>query len=136
MHAPNFIDIGFSAKKIESEWISSRKLSSEKIFLISKDKIDPTRLEKYCWIGVAKTEYLQRLTKHKRSNRIIQAESLNLLLKLVQSGLGIAAVAENLIPDNGVKSYPTNLIGEAIYLNLPTYQQLPKHLKQFLDRFS
>jgi DNA-binding transcriptional LysR family regulator len=69
------IDMGLSSRKIESEWVSSRKLYSEKVFIISKEEIDPSRLEKYCWIGVAKTEYLKRLSKNKTPIRMIQAGS-------------------------------------------------------------
>ncbi len=129
------IDIGLSSRKIESEWVSSRKLYSEKVYIISKDEIDLTRLEKYCWIGISKTEYLKRLTKDKAPHRIIQAGSLDLVLKLVQAGHGIAAVVESSVPEKGVKSYLTQLASEAVYLNLPAYQQVPSHLKKVIDSF-
>jgi DNA-binding transcriptional LysR family regulator len=129
------IDIGLSSVKIESEWVSSRKLYTERVYIVSKTDIDVKQIEKYTWIGVARAEYLKRLAKDKEPARIIQAGSLDLLFRLVKSGHGIAAVAESLIPEKGVKSYLTKLANEAIYLNLPTYQHLPGHLKKFIDRF-
>lgn len=129
------IDIGLSSRRIDSEWISSRKLYTEKIYIISKNEVDLTRLETYCWIGVTKAEYLKRLAKGKMAHRMIQAGSLELLFKLVHSGQGIAAVADSLVPEKGVKSYLTNLSSEAVYLNLPNYQHMPSYLKTFINHF-
>lgn len=129
------IDIGFSTRKIESERISSRKLYSEKIYVISKDLVDMERLENYCWIGIFKADYLSRLAKRKKPKQFIQAGSLELLLKMVRSGHGIAALAENLIPSTGFKLNQTRLAEEAVYMNLPAYQQVPGYFQNFIDQF-
>ena len=122
------IDIGLSGRNIESNWISSRRLYSEKICLISTDKIDLGNLEKYTWIGVSKTDYLKRLTKNKKPARLIQAGSLDLLFKFVKAGHGIAAVSQELIsPTEKFRVTPTHLTGEAIYLNIPAYICFSKH---------
>lgn len=130
------IDIGLSSDFIESEWISSRKLYTEKIYLISKNKISIEKLTSYPWIGVHKTNYLHRLAKNKPSQRVIQAGSVELLLNLVKAGHGIAAITEQLIPPSKdfIKT-PTSITGEAIYLHLPSYRQLPASLKLFIQQF-
>ncbi len=129
------IDIGLSSCWIESEWVTSRRLYSEKIFLISKEPILPNKLESYCWIGVNKAAYLHKLAKNKMPERSIQTGSINLLLDLVRAGKGIAAVAESLIPLKGFIKTPTALSGESIYLNLPSYRKLPSHLDLFIKNF-
>jgi DNA-binding transcriptional LysR family regulator len=131
----NEIDIGLSSFRIESEWISSRKLYSEKISIISKDKIEMNRLDSYCWIGVKKAVYLHRLAKNKEPVRMIQAGSVELLMNLVRAGHGIAAVTESMIPPKGFAVTPTHLSSEAIYLNLPNYERLPQYLDSFIKKF-
>lgn len=135
------IDLGLSTLKIESEFITSRKVYSEKISIVSNHSVDMKNLEKYRWIGVSKSEYAKRLLKNKKPQGVIQAGSFELLFKLVKAGLGIAAVPNNLIFDNRLIVTPTSLVGDLMYLNLPSYKKLPEHLNKFIknvidsDRF-
>lgn len=131
----NEIDIGLSSKKLDSEWIHSKKLYVEKIFIISKDKVDLDKIENHNWIGINQCAYLTKLSIGKSSDRQIYAGSVDLVLKLVKAGHGIAALTDKLIPKDEIKSYPTSLVSEAIYLNWSKYKKVPKPLSDFIRRF-
>lgn len=131
----NEIDIGLSSKKIESEWIHSKKLYTEKIYIISKDEIDMEKIENYVWIGVNQCSYLFKLARGKHPSRQVYAGSVDLLIKLVKAGQGIAAVTDKLIPERGVNSYATSLVNESIYLNRSNYKKVPRQLSDFIRRF-
>jgi DNA-binding transcriptional LysR family regulator len=129
------LDIGLSSAKIESEWISSRKLFSEKIVIISRHAINLHKIEDYRWIGVGKADYLHRAFKKNKPKRILQAGTLDLLFRLVANGDGIAAVPDSLLGDRKFTVTQLPLHGEAVYLNLPNYNQQPKHISNFIRYF-
>jgi DNA-binding transcriptional LysR family regulator len=129
------IDMGLSSQKIESEWVSSRKLFPEKIVLVSAHKIDLKKIESYCWIGVRQSAYLQKAFPKKKPKTSIQAGSIDLVLRLVAAEKGIAALPESVVSNRKLATTPLPITGEAIYLNLLNYQKQPGELTEFISRF-
>ncbi|MBN21258.1 MAG: hypothetical protein CL678_08210 [Bdellovibrionaceae bacterium] len=126
------LDLGFVPRKLENELISSRCLFRESFSLISSKEINPREIHRYTWIYGESGGYLAKISK-KRPTKTIRVDSISALLKLVESGLGIAVLADHMISNKyrlKRRSLP-RLSGE-VYLAQLNYQKQPDYLKAFV----
>ncbi len=125
------LDIIFTTLNIQSELVTSLKLFSEKLVLISRDEIQKKKLNEYTWIVFSEGDNLFKVSP-KISDRIISVESISAILTLVKNGLGIAVVPDHVLPKNHQFqiSEVTTLPRSEIYMTTLNYKTMPNHIKE------
>jgi len=127
-------DIIFSTDDIQSDLISSLKLFDEKIVLIGKNEINRKKLNEYRWIVFSEGDNLYRVSK-KQSDNIIRVDSIDTILNLVRSGVGIAAVPDHVLKKSEslqVYDLPTIQNSEIFMITL-NYKKMPSYIKEMAD---
>ena len=118
---------------MDSERLTSFLLFREQIVIVSKKAIDPKRIHEEPWVSFDPNCYLTPYAK-KKSERIIQVESINTAMKLVQEGVGVSMVPSHLIPNpekffiHPVKQFNK----EKIWATTLNFEKIPKHFDSFL----
>lgn len=129
-------DIIFTVDNIQNDLVSSLKLFNEKLVLISKKEIELREIQKHTWIVYDQNDHFFKVYK-KRSNRIIQVNSMTTILQLVKSNVGIAIVPDHLIKNSDkLQQYDIKNASQhstTIYMATLNYKNMPSHLKNFKD---
>ena len=124
-------DVTFSTDNLQSELVSSLKLFHEELVLISKNEVDLESLHLHRWIVFSKGDNLYKISKAP-SESIITVDSIETILNLVKSGLGIAVVPDHVLKKNEslniykLKSLPNS----DIYMTTLNYKQMPAHISE------
>jgi len=128
------LDLIFHAKNIQTEALSSRKLFQEEIVLISKQKIPLNELDHYRWIICDGKDYLMNYSR-KKSKEIIQVNSTDAQVRLVEEGLGVAIIPSHFIKNKKkLFTHPVDKFkNEFIYLTTLNFKIIPPHIKEFID---
>ncbi len=124
-------DITFSTDNLQSELVSSLKLFHERLVLISKDEIDIENLHLYRWIVFSGGDNLYKISK-KPSESIITVDSIDTILSLVKSNLGIAVVPDHVLKKNeNLNIYNLKTLPDSdIYMTTLNYKQMPAHINE------
>lgn len=127
-------DLIFTPENIQSELITSLKLFDEKLVIISKEDIDPKKLENYTWITYGESDFFFDLCK-KHSKQIISITSMTSIIKLVKENVGVAIVPFHTIKkEDHLHAYEVKgLQTPKIYTSSLNYQTLPEHLEQLIN---
>lgn len=127
-------DIIFTTENIQSELISSLKLFDEKMVLISKAEVNKKKLHEYRWVVYSENDMLYRLSK-KVSPSILEVDSIETIMDIVRSGVGIAIVPDHVLKKNeslNVYELPS-LPKSEIYMTTLNYKSMPSHIKEIAD---
>ena len=135
MLAEGKLDIILTNENIQSEIISSLKLFDEKLSIISKEEIDPQKLNDYRWVVYHSSDNMYKASK-KVSDQIITVDSITTIKNLVKHGVGIAVVPDHILEkgDNVKKYTNKHLPKSEIFLGTLNYQQLPKYISTFIEQ--
>ncbi|MGK0367310.1 MAG: DNA-binding transcriptional LysR family regulator, partial [Thermoproteota archaeon] len=133
----NKVDLIFNNKNIQSKHLTSIKLFKEKIVLISKDQIKFSDLSNSPWILSNKNDYLINYAKKKKINiskSLNQASNINVVISMVENGMGIGMVPLHTLDDKSVlyKLKTSVFDEEYLYLTTHDYQIIPTHINKFL----
>ncbi|WP_127717366.1 LysR family transcriptional regulator [Halobacteriovorax sp. HLS] len=127
-------DITFSTDNLQSELVSSLKLFSEKLVLISKSEVDLKKLHDYRWIVFSDGDNLFKLSK-KQAKSVITVDSIHTILTLVRNNLGLAVVPYHVLKKNEslcIYELP-KLPNSEIFMTTLSYKQLPQHIKELTN---
>ncbi len=131
------LDITFSNDNIQTELISSLKLFDENLVMISKEKIEASKIHKQRWIIYNNEDNLLKAYKRK-SGQILQVDSITTIIKTVQAGIGIAIVPDHVLDEKIKKSlFIQKFSGpkrSEIFMSTLNYKSMPKHLKELTLR--
>ena len=128
-------DFALGTQKVHSALASSTKLFKERFVLISAEKVKLSDVDQHPWIYVHEGSYLSRVCQTDPPKRI-RAGSIPILLKLVESGCGVAIVAEHLLDGQEgrvVRQPVPNLQDEWMYLTSLHYDRMPDAVKVVRD---
>ena len=128
------VDIAITAHQIQNDRLTSFKLVKEKIVAISKKPIDVNKLADYPWVTFDPATYLIPYCG-RRSQRIIQVESINAQLRLTIQGIGVTLIPHHIVPPNaGLHVYPIEQFkSEFLWATTLNYTKMPKHLQGFIQ---
>lgn len=131
------LDVIFSNENIQNELISSLKLFDENLVLISQEKVEVSKVHQYRWIIYNDEDNLIKNYKRK-SNDYIEVASISTIIKLVESGIGIAVVPDHVLDLKGehknltIQKFSSARKSE-IFMATLNYKVMPKHLKQLVQ---
>ncbi len=129
-------DIIFSTENIQNELVSSLKLFDEKLVLISKKEIDPSKIQDYTWITYSEQNHFFRYYK-KRSKSILMVNSITAITQLVRNGVGIAIVPDHILKSNDrVYQYDLKMLtsaASAVYMTTLNFKTIPKHIGELVN---
>jgi DNA-binding transcriptional LysR family regulator len=128
-------DFALGTQKVQSALASSTKLFKERFVLISAEKVKLIDVHEHPWIYIHEGSYLSRVCKVDPPKRL-RAGSIPILLKLVESGCGIAIVAEHLLDGHVgklVRQPVASLQDEWMYLTSLHYDLMPNAIKVVRD---
>ena len=126
-------DIIFGTENIQSELISSLRLFDEKLVLISTFEINKKRLNDYKWIVFSENDHIFKLTKNKKIE-YMEVNSLETMVKLVESGLGLAIVPDHYVhgKNNLIITEVPDLPKSQIFLSTLNYKKHPEKIEKLL----
>lgn len=127
------LDLILHAQNIQTETLSSRRLFKEEIILISQRKISLNKIDHYRWIICDPKDYLMNYSR-KKSKEIIQVNSTNAQVRLVEDGMGIAIIPSHFLKNKKkLFIYPIEKFkNEFIYLTTYNFKFIPQHIKEFI----
>lgn len=127
------LDLVFSTENIQSDLITSLRLFDETLVVISKNKIDMTKVHQQTWITYSGTDFFSSFKN--QSDRMISVKSITAVIKLVIEGLGIAIVPSHTLKgDENLYTYDVNENNKSqIYMSTLNYQTLPKYLQDLIN---
>lgn len=130
-------DIAFSTQNIQTDLVSSLKLFSEKIVIISKSPVNRKKLHEHRWIVYGPEDNLYKLSR-KTSDSIIQVASISTIVGLVKSGVGIAAVPDHVLKknDNIEIQELSQAEQSVVYMTTLNYKSMPNYIKELADLIS
>ncbi|MFW7378618.1 MAG: LysR family transcriptional regulator [Oligoflexus sp.] len=119
-------DLVISPLPIRSDLISCSQIFDEHRRLVSREKINPERLEDYRWIVYNDEDLLFKLT-YKKPKTYVQVNSITTILSLVEAGCGIAVLPTHVIgKGSNLQSYPlTRYPSAPIFIAHLSYHNLP-----------
>lgn len=126
------LDFGLINQELQSDQMSSWKLFSEEMVLISRKGSDIDDLESQRWIFMGPAAHM-KLVLHDEPRRTMQVNSISAVIKLAENGFGVSVVPRHLVSRNNKLSI-TNLSRikpETIYLVSPNYRIWPAHLEEW-----
>ncbi|MBT3980499.1 MAG: LysR family transcriptional regulator [Bacteriovoracaceae bacterium] len=128
------LDLIFTTQNIQSGYLSSRKIIPEEIVIVSKESINPKKLGDYNWVTYNQDDFLFELSRAK-GQHIYKMNSITSMIKMVESGVGIAALPEFFVHENSkvLKTKLRKKVGGYIYLTMPNFDVIPGHIKKLLS---
>jgi DNA-binding transcriptional LysR family regulator len=126
------LDVIFSNQNIQSEILSSLKLFTEKLVLISKKPVTAAELHKYRWISYGEDERsFYHLTK-KESDDWIKVNSMTTIVSLVKADIGIAIVPDHMVKEEkGLYIKETEKLPKSeIFMTTLSYQRMPIYIEE------
>ncbi len=128
------LDLTFTTENIQNELITSLRLFEEKLVIISKDEINPKKLDDYPWITYSSHDFLYSVSK-KQPQQVITVPSMTAVKKMVQEGIGIAIVpTHTLRKKDKLEKYEVKGIKRPqIYLSTLNFHTLPNYINELVD---
>ncbi len=93
------VDFALTTERLQSAFISSRRLFRESMVAISSSKIRRSDLEDSDWVYVDRASYLSKIGG-KKPKRFIRAGTFAGMLEYVRQGFGVAIAPRHLIKDD------------------------------------
>lgn len=127
-------DIVFGTENLQSDLVTSLKIFTEKLVLISKKEIQKKNLHEYRWLVFSNNDHLLKTAKVQSSN-INYIEDMGVLIHLVKNDIGVAVVPDHLLQkEDQLKVYDIGLNEKSeIYMTTLNYKKWPKPIQDFVS---
>ncbi|HLD99765.1 MAG TPA: LysR family transcriptional regulator [Bdellovibrionota bacterium] len=130
-------DLIFTSQNIQTDTVTSIRLFPEDIALISKHPIALSEIYRERWVVFSEDDFMFQTFK-KRSEKILQVNSITAILNLVKRGAGIAVVPRHLlykVPSSEFSILPLKTKKEwSLYCSIQNQKYQPKYLKGLLEQ--
>ena len=129
------LDACLSHTPLDGDRLTSKKLFTESLTLISLKPVRIEDLANYRWIHMGTSQYLRRLCKIE-SPAFVKVNSMNAMISFVRAGMGVAVVPDHILGnDSSIWRMPLEFRGQ-IYLTFQDYEIWPNQLHQFWKELS